>query len=90
MTINWLKSTYPYCGLGSGLMISIEEGRIVKICGMKGHPSNNGEICQLPFNYPPIITDMDRLMQPLIKLNGQNVPISWDEAIKTIADSLLK
>ena len=90
MTIEWHKSTCPYCGLGCGLMVGVEQGRVMKIRGMKGHPSNDGDICLLPLNYPPIFTDKDRLKQPMIRHNTQFFPVSWDKAIKYVADGFLK
>jgi len=50
MTIEWHKSTCPYCGLGCGLIVGVEQGKVVKIRGMKGHPSNDGDTCLLPLN----------------------------------------
>ena len=90
MTIEWHKSTCPYCGLGCGLMVGVEQGRVMKIRGMKGHPSNDGDVCILPLNYPPIFTDKDRLKQPMIRRNSQFFPVSWDKAIKYVADGFLK
>ena len=90
MTIEWHKSTCPYCGLGCGLMVGVEQGKVIKIRGMKGHPSNDGDICLLPLNYPPIFTDKDRLKQPMIRRNSQFFPVSWDKAIKYVADGFLK
>ncbi len=85
--IEWHKSTCPYCGLGCGLMVGVEEGKVVKVRGMKGHPSNDGKICPLPANYPPIFTDKDRLKKPMIRSKDQLLPVSWDEAIKHVADT---
>jgi len=85
--IEWHKSTCPYCGMGCGLMVGVEQGKVVKVRGMKGHPSNDGDICALPANYPPIFTDEDRLKGPMIRYKDQLQPASWDEAIKYVADS---
>ena len=90
MTIEWHKSTCPYCGLGCGLMVGVEQGKVLKIRGMKGHPSNDGDTCLLPLNYPPIFTDKDRLKQPMLRRNSQFFPVSWDKAIKYVADGFLK
>ncbi|MEP9410770.1 MAG: molybdopterin-dependent oxidoreductase [Candidatus Brocadia sp.] len=84
MTIQWKKSTCPYCGLGCGLIVGVEEGKVVKIHGMKGHPVNSGDICALPAHYHPLFTAEDRLAQPMIRRNGKLVPAGWDEAIAHI------
>ncbi len=59
-------------------MVGVEQGKVMKIRGMKGHPSNDGDTCLLPLNYPPIFTDKDRLKQPMIRRNNQFFPVSWD------------
>ncbi len=86
--IEWHKSTCPYCGLGCGLMVGVEQSKVVKVRGMKGHPSNDGKICALPANYPPIFTHKDRLKTPMIRNKDQLQPTTWDEAIKHVADTL--
>ncbi len=43
MTTTWHKSTCPFCGLGCGLEVGMENGQIVKVRGLKGHPANNVE-----------------------------------------------
>ena len=85
MTIQWNKSTCPYCGLGCGLMVGVEQGKVVKIRGMKGHPANDGDLCALPVNYPPVFSAEDRLTQPLIRRGGELTPAAWDEAIARVA-----
>ena len=89
MTIQWRKSTCPYCGFGCGLMVAVENGTIVEFCGMPDHPTNSGAICALPLNSPPIFTNKDRLYRPAIRRNGKLTPVSWDEAVSHIG-SILK
>ena len=86
MDIKWSKSTCPYCGLGCGLEVGIEKGKIVKVRGMKGHPANDGNICSLPANYPPLFSSDDRITQPMIRSNGELRPVTWDDAIANVAD----
>ncbi len=88
MTIQWHKSTCPYCGLGCGLMVGVEEGKLVKVRGMKGHPVNDGDICALAANLPPVFAAEDRLTRPMIRRNGELVPVGWDEAITHVATGL--
>ena len=90
MTTTWHKSTCPFCGLGCGLQVGVDHGRIVKVRGMKEHPVNNGDICNLPANYPPIFYHKDRLKHPMIRKDGALVPVSWEEAISTVASGFKK
>jgi anaerobic selenocysteine-containing dehydrogenase len=86
MPIQWHKSTCPYCGFGCGLIVGVDQGKVVEVKGMKYHPTNKGDICSLPLNYPPIFTDNDRLKRPMIRRNGQLITVTWDEAISHVAD----
>ena len=69
-------------------MVGIEQGKVVKVRGMKGHPINDGDTCALPINYPPIFTAEDRLTHPMIRRNGRLVTVTWDEAITSVASGL--
>ncbi|MDM8521874.1 nitrate reductase [Desulfococcaceae bacterium HSG8] len=88
MSIQWHKSTCPYCGFGCGLMVGVEQGKVVKVKGMEDHPTNKGKTCILPANYPPIFTDKDRLKHPMLRRDGKLVPVEWDEAISHVASVL--
>ncbi|OQZ01591.1 MAG: hypothetical protein B6D35_02775 [Candidatus Brocadia sp. UTAMX2] len=88
MTIQWKKSTCPYCGVGCGLMVETEYGKIVQVYGMNSHPANKGDICALPINYPPLFTAEGRLTQPMIRRDGTLSPVGWDEAVMHVASGL--
>ncbi|MCZ7402459.1 MAG: nitrate reductase [Candidatus Methanoperedens sp.] len=88
--IKWNKSTCPYCGFGCGLMVGVKEGRVVDIRGMKGHPVNDGHICKLAVNIPPIFTDMGRLTHPMIRRGDELVPVTWEEAITHTANEFMR
>ncbi len=88
MTSQWHKSTCPYCGLGCGLMVEVEENKVVKVRGMKGHPVNDGDICALAANLPPVFTAEGRLIRPMLRRNGELVPVDWNEAITHVAAEL--
>ncbi|MGR3294451.1 MAG: molybdopterin oxidoreductase family protein [Candidatus Scalindua sp.] len=88
MTIRWKKTTCSYCGLGCGLMVGIDGGKVVDIKGMKGHPVNDGMICTLPANYVPIFEAEGRLSDPMIRRDGKLTPVNWDEATNHVAAGL--
>ncbi len=88
MTTTWHKSTCPFCGLGCGLQIGLDQGRITKVRGMKDHPVNKGDICRLPANYPSMLYHEDRLKHPMIKKDNTLTPVSWETAVSHVADRL--
>lgn len=90
LDIKWNRSTCPYCGLGCGLMVGVKQGKVVQIQGMKGHPVNNGQICELATHIPPIFTAQGRLTHPMIRRNGELVTVTWDEAITHTANEFTR
>ena len=85
-----IKTSCLMCSLGCGMDVTIEDGRISKVAGMREHPLNRGILCPkgeaaLEYVYSP-----DRLKHPLKKENGNWKRISWEEALDIIADKLTK
>jgi len=91
-TANTLPSSHEvdticsFCGTGCGLTISVEENQIAKVKGNKENPSSHGETCikgALGWGY--VYSDK-RLKEPMVRKDGQLVPVSWDEALGVIAE----
>jgi len=40
-----VKTVCPYCGVGCGMVLQVEDGQVVKIAGDKEHPANFGRLC---------------------------------------------
>jgi len=75
-----------FCGTGCGLTLQVEEGKISKVRGHKENPSSHGETCvkgALGWGY--VYSDR-RIKEPLLRKNGELVPVSWDEALDVIAE----
>ncbi|KVN09671.1 reductase [Burkholderia stagnalis] len=45
MTATNVKSVCPYCGVGCGMVLHVEEGEVVKVSGDPDHPANFGRLC---------------------------------------------
>ena len=78
------RTTCPYCGVGCGVVIEHEEGRIAGVRGDPDHPANRGMLCSkgrtLHLTATPQAMRM-RLAHPLVR--GQRV--TWDEALEEAA-----
>lgn len=77
-----------YCGTGCGLILEVENNRIMKIRGDKDAPVNNGQTCvkgAFAFNY---VHADNRLRTPLIRKAGKLVETTWEEALQFVADKL--
>jgi sulfite reductase (NADPH) flavoprotein alpha-component len=40
-----VKTVCPYCGVGCGMVLHVENGEVVKVSGDKEHPANFGRLC---------------------------------------------
>lgn len=81
-----INTICSFCGTGCGLTVSVEEGQISKVKGHKENPSSRGETCvkgALGWGY---VYSEKRVTEPLVRKNGQLVPVSWDEALNVIAE----
>lgn len=75
----------PYCGVGCGLMLKIENGKAVGVSPCKEHPVSKGTLCIKGATADKIIDHPLRLKYPLIKKQGRLVKASMGEAIDLIA-----
>ena len=88
-TDNIVKSTCSICQIGCSILVHVDNGRVIKVEGDPEGPLNAGGICpkglaSLQYLYHP-----DRLQHPLKRRGkrgeGKWLPISWDEALDTVA-----
>lgn len=45
MTVEKVRSVCPYCGVGCGVVLDVDKGRIVGLTGDRDHPANRGRLC---------------------------------------------
>lgn len=85
----WVKSTCPYCGVGCGVEVGVEEGKVVQIRGDKSHPANFGKLCPKPTGLPEALASEDRLTHPLRRNeSGEMERVSWEDTLYEIAGRL--
>ncbi len=85
---NFVKTICGYCGTGCGLVLEVQDNKIVKIRGDKEAPVNKGQTCvkgAFAFEYVHANT---RLTSPLLKKAGKLVEATWEEAYQFIASRL--
>lgn len=79
-------------GMHCGINAYIKDGRVIKIEGIDGHPSNDGRLCTKGMANREYIYREDRIKTPLKRVGkrgeGKFEPISWDEAYAEIARGL--
>jgi predicted molibdopterin-dependent oxidoreductase YjgC len=85
---NLVKTICGYCGTGCGLVLEVQDNRIVKIRGDKEAPVNKGQTCVKGAFAYEYVHAKNRLTTPLIRKAGNLVETTWDEAYKFIAEQL--
>lgn len=83
-----IASVCPYCGVGCGLYINTEAGKITGLEYMTEHPVNEGALCPKGNASLDIVYHHDRLLYPMQRVDGRLERLTWTEALNTVAASL--
>src|SRR3989442_2496454 len=88
----WKASTCGMCPAGCGIIVRTREHKANKIEGNPLHPVNRGALCARGQAGLQVLYNPDRIKGPMKRAGergeGKWEEISWDEAIKTLADKL--
>jgi anaerobic selenocysteine-containing dehydrogenase len=85
-----LDSVCPLdCPDTCALKITLRDGEMIRLEGSREHPATRGFACVKMVKYPQLQNHRDRLQVPLRRIGskgeGKFTPITWDEALDTIA-----
>lgn len=95
-----VRTLCPYCGVGCGIVIGIQNRSIVSVRGDEHNPVNRGGLCVKGRFGIDFVHHPDRLRKPLIRRPGilrteiQNPPLDafreaeWDEALDRVAAAI--
>jgi anaerobic selenocysteine-containing dehydrogenase len=74
------------------MLVTVEQGRAVRVAGDPDHPVTRGFLCAKVNRYVERTYHQDRIRTPLRRVgpkgSGRFEPISWDDALGEIADRL--
>ena len=87
--INTVHRICPLCEAACGLEIKVSKHDIISIRGHEEDVFSHGYICPKGVSLKDLHNDPDRLRTPLLKRDGQFVPISWAEAFSEIERRLV-
>ena len=76
-----VKTTCPYCGVGCGVLASLDDKGVVSIEGDPDHPANYGSLCSKGTALGETAYLQDRLLYPEI----QGEQVSWEQALSTVS-----
>ena len=95
---DWVASTCQGCTQWCAIQIFVENGRAVRVRGNPLSKTNHGYCCPRGHMIPQQVYDPDRIKVPMKRTNPAKgrgvdpkfVPISWDEALDTVADKMME
>ncbi|WP_244346880.1 molybdopterin oxidoreductase family protein [Thermus thermophilus] len=87
------RATCPLdCPDACSLLLTLEEGRLLRVEGDPRHPITQGFACAKTYRYPERVRE--RLLYPLRRVGrkgeGRFVRVSWEEALDGIAKRLME
>ncbi len=94
----WIATTCQGCTQWCAVEVFSQNGRAVKVRGNQHSKTNHGYCCPRGHLIPQQLYDPDRIKVPMKRTNpvkGRGVdpkwvPITWDEALDTVADKLIE
>jgi anaerobic selenocysteine-containing dehydrogenase len=94
----WMASTCQGCTQWCAIQLFMQGGRAVRVRGNPLSKTNHGYVCPRGHLIPQQTYDPDRVKVPLKRTNPSKgrgidpkfVPISWDEALGTVADKMME
>jgi len=81
-----VRTVCSYCGVGCNLEVAVMNDQILSVQGAMDAEVNAGHTCLKGRYAFGFYKHPDRLTTPLLKVDGEHQPISWDEALTIIAD----
>ncbi|MEE9324410.1 MAG: formate dehydrogenase subunit alpha [Dehalococcoidia bacterium] len=81
----------PYCGVGCGIILETNgDGKILAVQDEPSNKSSQGKLCVKGRFGTSFVDHPDRLTTPLVRKEGALVPTSWEEALETVVEGLVK
>ncbi|RJQ77715.1 oxidoreductase [Pseudonocardiaceae bacterium YIM PH 21723] len=91
-----LASACQFCNSNCRMQVGVRAGRVLSVQGEAADPVQNGNLCVKARMMPELVYNPLRLTTPLRRVSGAKgfldskfEPISWDDALDTIAKKLL-
>jgi anaerobic selenocysteine-containing dehydrogenase len=93
MTNVTIRGACPHdCPDTCALLVTVQDGRAIRVAGDPDHPSTHGALCTKVARYPERTYHPERLTTPLRrsgpKGSGRFEPVSWDAALDEVASRL--
>ncbi len=83
-----VHTTCIYCGCGCGLILHVEDGRVMGASPSPLHPMSRGRLCIKGWLAGEFVNHPDRLRHPLVRDGERFVRATWETALSFTAASL--
>ncbi|MDT5073615.1 MAG: hypothetical protein QOH82_2935 [Mycobacterium sp.] len=91
MTEEWQSTACILCECNCGVIVQVDDRKLVKIRGDKEHPASQGYTCNKALQLDRYQNSRNRLTSPLRRCaDGTYEEIDWDTAIAEIAEGFAK
>ncbi|HXA33909.1 MAG TPA: NADH-quinone oxidoreductase subunit NuoG [Acidimicrobiales bacterium] len=88
--LDQVESTCTTCAVGCRVAVQSSANRVTRLMGIDAEPVNHGWLCDKGrFAYESVNSD-ERLVEPMVRKDGELVPATWYEALRAVADGLKK
>ncbi|HJX03045.1 MAG TPA: molybdopterin-dependent oxidoreductase, partial [Dehalococcoidia bacterium] len=80
----------PYCACGCSLSVDVKDNHIIRSKPGNEMAVNNGTACLLGCYALDFVSSPQRLTQPLVKVNGNLEPATWEQALQAATQGFKK
>ena len=75
------------CSLGCGVNVVMHRGHVLRLESLWEAPVNGGLLCRMG-RFEALADGRPRLLAPMLKDNGQHLPVSWEAALAAASQRL--
>ena len=86
--LDQVESTCTTCSVGCRVAVQSSSNRVTRLLGIDADPVNQGWLCDKGRFACDAVNSEERLVEPLVRKEGELVPSSWHEALEVVADGL--
>jgi nitrate reductase (cytochrome) len=86
--VSWEKAPCRFCGTGCHVQVGVQSGRVVAVAGDINAEVNKGLLCVKGYHVGSALYGKDRLTEPLLRDGNGYRKISWEDAVRIIADRI--
>ena len=72
--MNYVEGICNFCGTGCGHFLKTQDGTVAGISPSRSHPVSEGRLCIRGWSIHELLSNNDRIREPLVRKNGTLAP----------------